>query len=310
MTMNTLGWTVDDGGLTFQVVTEDGQPRPVDVWGAEGLEAEGRAASAGPLLALLEDGAVSPGADGTVAVPHDLAARWDGHQVRQLGLPEVAPYRLNIRGQGVLSSPGFRFVFQLQDRQGRPPIGARRQGVILTVGRHRYTVLDPVYALIEGMERYNAAPERDMDARFAAWAALQTRLPEDARVDGHLRSLNIARADVFTLDTTMDDAFAPLLLGHPTRGTDEVERNAAALPEAVLPAAGQRAFADRFQRLEHAQRRYALPGNWYVMVSEPLRQALQVVREVLDAPAAETRKAPAKVLATFSCGKASLPRLR
>lgn len=278
-----LTWTAKADGLRFRVVQGPSQVVDPSQWGASALSHETGRASVAPLLALIEDGVVAPSADLSLLIPHPIAAGWDRHQIAQLGLPPIAPFHLNIQGRGSLTSPGFRFRHQLETDKGLPVMGAGRQGVVLTVGAKRFVLLDPLYSLIEGMERYNATPESDIDARFAAWGALQALLPEGAVVDQQLRSMNIVRADALTLDPRAGDRFDPVLLQNPDPGADVRELGAPSQPCELLAPAAQRDFAERFNRLSQAKPRYALPGNWFVMVAEPLRQVLGVVREMQDA---------------------------
>ncbi|AGA90550.1 DNA/RNA helicase, superfamily II, SNF2 family [Thioflavicoccus mobilis 8321] len=279
-----LTWHAEEQGLRFRVSDGAGRAIPESAWGATQVRHAAGPASIAPLLTLLDDAGLTVDPDGSLLVPHALVAAWDKHQIAQLGLPPVAPFHLNIRGQGVLSSPAFRFRHQLQSRGGVPVMGANRQGVILRVGAALYSLPDPLFSLIEGMERYNATPESDMDARFAAWGELQALLPEDAVVDQQLRSMNIARADALTLDVGGGDDFDPVLLEQPELDQAARERGETSVPRDLLPPAAQRNFGQRFRAFPDARRRYALSGNWFVMVPEPLRAVLNVVRQMQDAP--------------------------
>jgi len=208
-------------------------------------------------------------------------------QARQLGLPPVAIFRLSIHGQGTLTSPRFRFQWQLINIQGRPVMGLQRTGVLLSVGDQNYTLLNPLYPLIQGMEEFNAIPSTDMDARMLCWADLKQLLPDDVVVDQHLQSLNIVRADAFTLELGAGDSLDPVLLNRPPADPEALDTESE--PRETLPSAVQTAFAGRFHARSDAQARYAMPGNWFVVVPEQLREALKVVRKVQDAPATERR---------------------
>jgi len=279
-----LTWGAENSGLRFRVSEMSGKPIAASEWGAVKVQHADGPASVAPLLAQMDDAALTHDADGSLLVPYSNTAAWDRHQIDQLGLPPVAPFHLNIRGQGVLTSPAFRFRHQLQRRDGVPVMGAKCQGTLLTVGENTYSLLDPMFSLIEGMERYNAAPQSDMDARFAAWAELQTLIPEDAIVDQQLRTMNIVRADALALDVRDGDDFDPVLLAQAELDQAARERGETAAPRDLLAPAAQRDFGERFRRLPDARRRYALAGNWFVMVPEPLRAALGVVRQMQDAP--------------------------
>lgn len=279
-----LRWTAEPGGIRFRVVAADGRDLAVTEWGAAAIKTDGGPGSVAPLLGLVEDAVVDAAGESDVLVPHAIVAALSPSQIRQLGLPPAAPFVLNIQGKGVLSSPSFRFRHQLQNATGVPVMGARRNGVLLQAGSAAYTVLDPLFSLIEGMEAYNATPEVEMDERFAVWQRLQALLPEDALVDHNLKSMNIARADAVTIDPGADDQFDPVLLGQARLSADEAERGEQATPSELLPPAAHQSFADRFKSFADGRRRYALAGNWFVMVPEALRDVLGVMREIQQLP--------------------------
>jgi superfamily II DNA or RNA helicase len=285
-----IRWTAEPDGIRFRVVGADGASVPVTDWGAAPVTTARGSGSVAPLLALLEDGWVEPAEEHQVLVPHAKVAALSHAQTGQLGLPPVAPFVLNIQGKGVLSSPRFRFQYQLQNAAGVPVMGTQRNGALLRAGSASYTLLDPLFSLIEGMEAYNVTPEANIDERFAAWQRLQALLPEDALVDRNLKSMNITRADAVTLDPGADEQFDPVLLAQPRLSAEEVERGEHAPPAELLPPAAHQSFAERFQRFSGAQRRYALSGNWFVMVPPPLREVLGVMREVQQ-QSAERRRA-------------------
>lgn len=271
-------------GVQFSLTGEDDQAYPISTWGAIPVVTDHGAGSVAPLIGLLEDGVVEPSDDAEIFVPHVVIATLNTTQIHQLGLPPAAPYILNIQGKGVLSSPRFRFRYQLQNSSGVPVMGAQRNGVLMQVGSASYTLLDPLFSLIEGMEAYNATPETDIDERFAVWQRLQALLPEDALVDRNLKSMNITRADAVTLNPCADDQFDPVFLAQSQLSSDDDERGEQPLPSELLPPAAHQSFADRFQRFSGAQRRYALSGNWFVMVPETLRNVLGIMREIQQQP--------------------------
>ena len=282
-----LTWEQKPEGATFQVTSISGENYPVDSWGRFDLTTQdGKPASIGPLLGLLEDGTVHPDAAGKVLLRHSQIAALDEAGVRQLGLPTVAPLRLKIRGQGILTSPGFRFQHQLVKGDGKPLMGLRRDGAFASFGGREYILLDPLFTLMEGMDTYNEIPPQDMDGRMLQWAELKQFLPEDVLIDDNLRSINIVRADSFTLDLDDNGNFSPLLL-HRERQEQTEDETAQGQP--VLPPAPQRDFENRFRQLSEARRRYTTSGNWFVVLPEKLHKTLQVVREYQDAPAPERR---------------------
>ena len=278
-----LHWQPGPEGITFWLEGRGGARIAPPQWALHEIRTADGVGSGAPLLSLLEEGVAESLPDHSVLVPHPRIAGLDDQQIRWIGLPPAAPYRLNIRGQGILTSPGFRFQFQLIGHDGRSPPGIKREGSLLVVGTRRYTLLDPLYSLVTGMEAFNKLPPEEMDKRFLYWADLKKLLPDDTQVDQHLRSLTVVRADALTLDLDDQGGFDPQLLARPaqqffTEGEEPLPG------EPVLPEVPQKAFRQRFRGFQHAQARYATGGNWFVVVPEPVRRALEIVRELQEAP--------------------------
>ncbi|MCP5352230.1 MAG: DEAD/DEAH box helicase [Chromatiales bacterium] len=286
--MNKLSWTVGDAGLVFQVERPNGVLVPLDSWGRESLLLrDGRKAGVGALLGFTEDGKVE--ADGMrLPVPHALLATLDSIQSAQLGLPPIAPVRLKIQGRGILASPSFRFQHQLVKLDGTPVLAPKRDGVLLAIGGANHVLLDPLFSLIEGMDAFNAIPPEQIDERFLRWADLKPLLPEDALVDNNLRSMNIVRADAFTLDVDDTANFSPQLLHHLKGGAEESAWEEPGVGVPVLPDGPQRDFEQKFKSIG-ARRRYKIEGNWFVAVPESVQQALSVVHQIQRGSLAERR---------------------
>lgn len=290
MNIAKLHWSQCADGLRFRVTDAAGRALPFDSWGQQAVKTEAGPGCVGHLVALVEGDQARLTADGSVEVDNPHIAQMDEIQVGQLGIPHPAPYRLNIRGDGILSSPEFRFRYHLADHGGRPILGWKRQGTILTAGSRQYTLLDPLYSLLEGIDEFNALPPDAVEPRFLRWAELKALLPEDAVVDDYLRTMNVVRADSFTLDFDDSGVFHPLLLARPRGQPGEFDEEADHYGKAVLPSAPHAEFIRRFRSFSEAKRRYVAGQNWYVVVPEPLRKALEVVRRVQEAPLA-TRQA-------------------
>ena len=283
-----LGHEAGPSGVRFRVDDSRGVPLPVEDWGRATIRTAAGPGSVAHLLALLEDDAVAREGE-QLLLRHGQIAQLDAAKLRQIGLPPPAPVRLELQGSGLLASPGFRFLFRLLGSDGRPLLGTVRHGVFLDSGRSRYTLLDPLYSLVEGIEHFNALPPTDIDGRFLAWADLKTLLPDDAVVDSHLREMSIVRADAVTLDQAAGGAVYPVLLSRVRAAAEDAPDTTTPATRESLPAAAQDVFNHQFTRLSRAQARYALAGGWYVALGESVRHVLGVVREFQDRPAAEQR---------------------
>lgn len=225
---------------------------------------------------------------GDIWLAHDEIAQLEPWELNLLGLPPAAPVRLEIRGEGTLSSPGFKLHYQLRSHDNRRLMGIKRDGALLTIGSRSFVLLDPLYTVVVETERFQQHPPTDMDSRFVAWARLKRLLPEDAQVHDYLQTVNLVRADGYTLDVRPDGSFDPVPLSraHEVEGADREEQP---LPDEPLPEALQQTFADRFSRLPDASGHYALGGGWYMLVPERTRQALSVAHRKQRAGTAERR---------------------
>lgn len=274
-----LHWDYDASCVRFRLESPEGVALPVERWGAVQVQTSRGVGSVAHLLALLDDDEARLDASGTqVLLGHPQVAALDRLGVRRLGLPDPAPYRLEVRGRGLLSSPGFRVEYRLLTAEGRPVLGAVRSGALLVVGTRCYTLLEPLYSLVCGFDAFNEAPPQDIDGRFLRWAELSRLLPDDSRVDEHLRTMHIVRADTFTLELSDAGDVLPVPLAEPAPISDADPDQETSL-KPLLPAVAQRSFTARFLKMSRAQARYALEGGWYLVLSPPLRKALEVVKE-------------------------------
>ena len=284
---------IAEGGINFHLFDQDGSPIRLSDWGTYHCTSPSdEPASIAPLVDMVEETLLEdPGAD-SVLVPHQQIEQISEAGVKQLHLPPAAPLRLRLRGEGLLNSPQFRFRYQLVHGDGTPVMGAERIGAILNVGRRAYTLLYPLYSLLEGIDAFNSLPPDSQEERFLKWSELSELLPDDAQVDEQLRSMNIVRADSFTLDMDAEGEIAPVLRHRrtPARNVwdeEEQQGDETYSSEDALPTAAQRSFAARFQRSSSVQARYAAEGNWYIAVPPSLRKGLEVVKRYQSAPLGE-----------------------
>ncbi len=302
MGVNTaiLNWSLTDKGIEFSLLNPSGSLIPVDQWGLFPVStSNGQSGSVAVLLGLIEDEVAHVDKGDVVHLGFRELAAFDELELKQLGLPIAAPFRLKIRGVGILTSARFRFEHQLIKGDGSPVMGASRLGSIISVGHQQYSLLDPLYSLIVGMDEFNSMPPDQMDDRMLAWAGLKELLPDDALVDNQLRSLNIVRADSFTLDIDDRGNINPQLLSRSGKLSDELpDPSISSVP--ILPSGPQGDFEKRFLTQPRAMRRYTTAGNWFVVLPPKLQKVLQVVRDQQNADVSERRAFIANPTAVFT----------
>lgn len=268
-----LKWQNTDEGCRFSVVDSTKTSVPISYWGQFGIQHQGGSGAVGPLLVRHNNNDIAQ-SETEITLSYKQIASLDNNEIAQLGLPAVAPFRLQVRGKGQLARPNFEINYTLLTVKGKPALGLKRAGAFCKFAGKDYTLLDPLFSLIEGIEEYKSKTFKDIDEQMVSWGKLQKKLPEDAIVDNQLQTVTIIRADRFTLDIHDNNHFSPVLMDAKDDSDDET-----AQPENVLPDARQGIFSSQFSRRQEARSHYALGSGWYVVVPDSLRKGLQVVRE-------------------------------
>lgn len=234
-----------------------------------------------PLLrALVAEDEAQNTAEG-IFVPDARIASFAPWELKQLGLPPAAPFRLQVRGEGAIASEGFRLLVGLLRSDGRPVTGGRRDGVVFKSGSREYLLLNPLYEVLEKASSFSAAST--MDERMLRWCDLRDLLPEGSVVDRQLQTINLVRGDAFTLDIKPGADFDPVLLT--VTNTDAAgDHGENREPSEALPESSQETFSERFAKGQKVNGHYALGGGWYVTLPAETRSALEVVREIKQSP--------------------------
>ena len=246
-----------------------------------------------------QNGMANPRGD-EVIVAHKAIASLSVAQARVLSLPETTPHVLALKTSGRITEPEFQLSASWRDRAERP-VPSSRIGAILRVGSVNYRIPDPLFAIIEEVDRYNAQPAPSKGERYAALAHLQEALPAEAsqqvQAEGAIGSFRIVHAVAFSLSLRQEEDgihFDPVLFGrHVAKrsvgGNEELVNEA----ESLLPEARQEVFANRFRQWEDARSAYPLSEGAYVYVDEALKPVLDAVRKKQNA-GPETRWAFAR----------------
>lgn len=246
-------------------------------------------AGAGALMRLRDEGAAVERTAASLLVYWSGVASLTSDELLYVGLPDAAPFTLEVLTNGAILDPAFEIRCGFI-RDGRRVLGVRREGAWLRAGNDDFILLDPLYSIVEDVERFRRFDEADIESRMLRWGRLKERLPADAVVDGHLRTLSIVVGSSFTLDPFVsagEPDFDPVVGRRVTRITDTGEDEQ--VFERLLPAARQQEFARRFRGLSRVKHRYVTGGNTYVVLTPDVERALGVVRRAQDG-AAEVRR--------------------
>ena len=286
-----LSWTTSSQGFSFRLQTHQ-EPIPIAAWANQAPPH--LLPGVGLLLGWLDQQETESAQPDVFEVPHGFVAALSDIQAKQLGLPAVVPFVLNIGHEGLPTDPGFRFQYHWRRTNSRPVLGARRVGALLQAGGLSYRLPEPVYSLLEGMDAFNVQTERNPDGGFRAWEKLRVLLDRNPgvnlRLDDFLKTTRVVCAAHFTLDiggSLAAPEFDPAPLNSPPEGGSA--EGGASEPREMLPPHYQSVFARRFHHFRDARPRYVLEDGWYLVLSEGMREALVVVKHYQNA-APEARR--------------------
>jgi len=293
-TKAVLSWESQNDGLFFSCsVGTEGLPS--EEWARDPAESEcGRSCNTGIIIRLIEDELAVEQAGNRVLVPHLEIARLSSGETQALGLPGQIAFVLEIEAPAIITNPDFRFVYHLWPINGGPAFRYRREGSLITVGVDKYLVSEPYFTLLEDMDAFNVHPVKSTDRKMAVWAKLQALLPEDARVEDYLKRMTIALASSFTIKPFLNAGGEPdfdPIPGHMISDTDPVLQGPEELRhfEEVLPEARCEEFTKTFRRYPNSKTNYAVGAGTFLVLSEPVKSALEVVRNIQSKPSQERR---------------------
>ena len=234
---------------------------------------------------LVIDGAAIE-ADDCMLIEHAAIARLTAAEAARLDLPPATSLRAVVEGSGIMLRSDFKASLRWTRPGGQNVLGVERVGAWLREADGWRRLPETLFAVAEAVENYAAAAGPGDASRLSALAALREALPPaaltgSAEASGLLGTVTILEADALSLDATGtgdDLQIVPIL------------HRAGAGDAPLLPDDRQRAFGqDQFLRWPTARSVYSLPGGVYVVLSPPLRQALEVARRVAAGPPAERR---------------------
>ena len=262
-------------------------PIPVEEWTARSDTPSGL----GVLLRLRDDGSAFEQDEDELLVAWSGIASLTTDELRYLGLPDQAPFALEIVADGAIHDPDFE-VHSGFVRDGRRVLGVERQGAWLRVAGNEFVLPEPLHSIVEAIEQFPGAGDADLEAKMLGWGRIAEQLPPGAVVDDQLGSLQIAVGSSFRLEPFVNESnepdFDPVIGRRQARLSKTGEEETGF--EAVLPPASQGAFARRFRGMSRVKHRYALGGNTYVVLTPEAEQALGVVRRAQAGSADDRRR--------------------
>jgi hypothetical protein len=299
MTKHELFWEAAGEGISFYVsrislFKRTRQPIARRSWQT------GMHPAIGFLTMLLEQEAAEEHGEGAL-VPHATIACMSASETGSLGLPQHCPYALHLKHRGGISDPAFRIEVSWLTKDGTAAAGLRRTGVLLESVAECFLVAEPIFSLLDQVERLNELPVlsegADLDARMVQLDRVKTALSRatgDAGADPYLSSITIHHATGLAVEPAAgaSDYFEPLLYGDlPQRPLAELSQDEVAPErEPLLPEAHAAKFRAVLFANQGGRSHYRLDRGVYVVADAPVVAALRVV-EKINRSGASTRAA-------------------
>lgn len=244
----------------------------------------------GVLIRLRDEGSAVEQENDALLVSWASHARLTSDELRYAGLPDPAPYVLEILAGGAISNANFnlRYGFLQNDRR---VIGVKREGTWLQVGDRDFLLLDPLYSIVCAIDEFRRSGKSALESKMLRWGRIAEMLPQEAVVDGTLRSLKIAVASSFRLDPSVNAVGEPDF--DPVVGRREIRPDDTGAEEQafvdVLSPDEQAAFARRFRGFSRVRHRYPLGNGAYIVLTKEVESALGVVRRAQNGTPDERR---------------------
>ena len=224
----------------------------------------------------------------TAKVKNEEIADLNIHQIKKLRLPPVYPYRLKISTRGKPTTSAFSYEIKFLDERSRYFFHYKRNGVFLELDGQTFTLTNPHFKFVENLEKMSS-DVKNPGERLKLWSQVIKDVPKEIALDKpELLDFQFIKSDRFCLDKTSDNDFkiVPQLIYKKEEKDEEWEENQMSHQ---LPQGISQEFQENFLDTEDVDPYYKV-GNYYMQLSEPLRECLKVIKKVNEQPL-EKRKA-------------------
>ena len=156
------------GGWTFRCRRAAGwratKPEPVDMSAFRGRGR--RPGSRAPDAPLDPRHAVCASGGPSLFVPDDLIAQWEiaPGDLADIGLPPLCSFRLSLSADQPITGPKGNLKPTWLDAKHRPVPAVERDGTLVSSGRGRYLLRDPLRSLVDAVDYMNEALRRRREA--------------------------------------------------------------------------------------------------------------------------------------------------
>lgn len=223
--------------------------------------------------------------DDELIVSHKLIAQLNDNDANNLALPAKIPYILDIRHQGILSSPKFNMSSDWIDLNGQFIVGSKEVGSILEHGSKTYRIFDPFYSIINKINLISDITEKKH--LYEVWSDIQSYLPEELqesiRTSDTLRRTRIAFATSFSLNVRSNEEgfdYDPVLFGKKELEQAKEDNIEISEDKNLLPPIIHDKFVEKFNQLNNIQSRIPINGGWYVYLDNNIKESLKIAKTI------------------------------
>ncbi len=216
----------------------------------------------------------------TAKIKNEQIADLNIHQIKKLGLPPVYPYRLKISTRGRPTTPAFSYEIKFLGERSRSFFHYKRNGVFLELDGQSFTLTNPHFKFVENLEKMSSNIKNPGE-RLKLWSQVIKDVPKEIALDNvKLLDFQFVKSDRFCLDKTSDYDFkiVPQLIYKKEKDEDEENQISQQLPQGI-----SREFQENFLNTESVDPYYKV-GNYYMQLSEPLKECLKVIKKINKQP--------------------------
>jgi len=222
----------------------------------------------------------------TVLVPHLEIAKLSNSMALSLGLPPTLSWVMILQNNGTLDRPDFSLSVSWRDKS-QTIANIKIMGSIISKGSQDYRIPEPLFSLLEAINKFNTTDTTDQNVRFEMWAKIQEKLPQvidngSLQAGEFIKTIRIVHASSFSLDIKSGHdgfSFDPILFDLDYYAAENMLE-----AKPLLVPAQQDLFAkNKFKSFNSVQKKYSFGRGSFVILDDNLMKALEVVKKVQSA---------------------------
>ena len=222
---------------------------------------------------------------GTAKIQHEKIANLNIHEIKKLGLPPVYPHRMAIKTRGKPTTPAFSVEIEFIGPQSGRFYQQNRTGVILNLDGQYFTLTNPHFVFLERLSKLSS-DIKNTGERLSLWSEIIKVVPKEVVLDNkELLDFQFVKADRFCLDqkklSEHEFQIVPELI-YKEKNNNDMD------PSSQLPKGISLDFKEKFLKISTVDPYYKV-GNYYIKLSNPLRECLRIMKKINREPLEKRR---------------------